>query len=73
MFMGQAVLLTLKRQAHVSEVLVLNAGNEMKCFTDWCWWGIPHGGSKRSINGVQLPRFTHTHMHFTVFFPPRNL
>lgn len=34
MFMGQAVLLTLKRQAHVSEVLVLDVGNEMKCFSD---------------------------------------
>lgn len=59
MFMGQAILLTLKREALVSEVLVLNVGHERWRFSDWCWRRIPHGGSKRSINKLSL----HTHIH----------
>lgn len=61
MFMGQATLLTLKRETLVLESLVLNVGHERICFSDWCWRRIPHGGSKRSINKLLLQGCNHIH------------
>ncbi len=54
----QVIFLTLKREALVWEVLVVDVGHEWECCSDWCCRRTPHGGSKRSINAINSSEFT---------------